>query len=58
MNYPPFPARSEARSALPGAPVLEETPSHRRLQLPRPRPLAWRRLVAALAPRRLVGARF
>jgi hypothetical protein len=58
MYYPPFPARSEARSALPAAPVLEETPSHRRLQLPRHRPLAWRRVVDALAPRRLVGARF
>ena len=58
MLYPLFPAASEARSALPDAPVVLDRAPRRRLRLPVARPLGWRRLVARLAaPVRLTGAR-
>ena len=64
MMYPPYPARSEARSALPDAPVRSESvdqgrsqrPGRRAPRLPRYRPLGWRRLLAALRPARPVGS--
>ena len=57
MLYPPFPARSEARSALPGAPTVVERESTPRLRLPRFRPLRWQRLLEAVRPARMIGAR-
>jgi hypothetical protein len=57
MHYPPFPARSEARSALPDAPVVVERKSRLRLRLPRFRPLRWQRLLESVRPARIIGAR-
>ena len=56
MLYPLFPALSEARSALPGAPTVVERERHRRLRLPRFRPLRWQRLIEAVRPARTIGA--
>ena len=57
MLYPPYPARSEARSALPGAPTVVEREHTRQLRLPRFRPLRWQRLLEAVRPARMIGAR-
>ena len=62
MLYPLYPALSEARSALPNAPVVPDRPPRRRLRLPAVQPLRWR-LVTSRATsgqptaRRLTGAR-
>ncbi len=42
MLYPPYPALSQARSALPDAPAIADLPPRRRLHLPVARPLRWR----------------
>ena len=42
MLYLPYPAHSQARSALPDAPVIPDLPPRRRLHLPVARPLRWR----------------
>ncbi len=46
MLYPLFPARSEARSALPDAPVVPDRPPRRRLRLPVAKPLRWRLVIS------------
>ena len=62
MLYPLYPALSEARSALPNAPVVPERPPRRRLRLHVAQPLRWR-LVTGRATsswprwRQLTGAR-
>jgi hypothetical protein len=55
--YPLFPAISEARSALPDAPVLPDRAPRRRLRLPAARPLRWRLVTRWATPVRLTGAR-
>jgi hypothetical protein len=55
--YPLFPAISEARSALPDAPVVPDRAPRRRLQLPVARPLRWRLVTRRATPVRLTGAR-
>jgi hypothetical protein len=57
MLYPPFPATSEARSALPDAPVLPDRPPRRRLRLPVAHPLRWRWATRRATSLRLTGAR-
>ncbi len=67
MLYPLFPASSEARSALPNAPVVPDRPPRRRLRLPVAQPLRWRLVTnwarsgrptsRQLTSRRLTGAR-
>ena len=57
MIYLPIPAASEARSALPNAPVVPDRAPRRRLRLPVPRPLRWRLATRRHTPVRLSGAR-
>ncbi len=57
MFYVPIPAATEARSALPNAPVVPDRAPRRRLRLPVPRPLRWRLATRRHAPTRLIGAR-
>ena len=57
MIYALIPAASEARSALPNAPVVPDRPPRRRLRLPVARPLRWRLAIRRHTPARLIGAR-
>jgi hypothetical protein len=58
MMYPLFSATSEARSALPDAPVVPDRAPRRRLRLPVARPLRWRLATRRPASLRwLTGAR-
>ena len=62
LLYPLFPARSEALSALPDAPVVPDRPPRRRLRLPVAQPLRWRLAISRatsgrLTRRQLTGAR-
>ena len=62
MLYPLYPALSEARSALPNAPVVPDRPPRRRLRLPVAQPLRWRLVTGRATSRRptwrqLTGAR-
>ena len=57
MFYAPIPAASEARSALPNAPVVPDRPPRRRLRLARRAPLALATGHPSARPARLIGAR-
>ena len=57
MLYPLFPALSEARSALPDAPVVPDRAPRRRLRLPAAQPLRWRLATRRPTSVRLTGAR-
>ena len=57
MLYPPYPALSEARSALPNAPVVPDRPPRRRLRLPVAQPLRWRLVTSRATSRRLTSRR-
>jgi len=57
MLYPPYPAESAARSALPNAAVVPDQAPRRRLHLPVVRPMRWRLVTRRPTFGRLTGAR-